>query len=170
MNNKHALFLAELQKDMAEFVKADIGKAARADLKALEKAAGGKQKLDKADEILAGAREEAKQIVANAKAEAEGVLSDADRKIALITAEQNNAQAEIRKNKADIAEVWREIELERADFFEKGKELADRKTAVAAREADVAKKENGLAKWEQQLDERQRILDAKDKYYREAPH
>lgn len=74
MNNKDKIFLASLQETLKEFVNADIGKAAKADLKATVTAAGGAKKLAEADKVLEVAHAERDKIVGLANREAASQL------------------------------------------------------------------------------------------------
>lgn len=148
MNNKEMIFLAGLQKSLREFVSTDVGKAAKADLIALEKAAGGKKKLDEADKILSNAKKAYDKNVSDGKVEANRIsraAADETRKATEVLAEAQLAvtvvENEAKKQKE--ANSLKATALENVSFaFRRRDEvLKEREIEAGRRETEVSVRE-----------------------------
>lgn len=163
MSNKEKLFLAGLQESMKEFVKVDIGKTARADLKALENAAGGAKKLADADNILADAKRQGDDLIAKGRTAVAEMLRTAE-------AEIKTAQAAINSQKQRLENSWGEYDKARdilaakdrkhevgATVLMEGEADHDRSVAaVVVRENKALDREKEVGVRETQVEDRQR--------------
>jgi uncharacterized protein (DUF3084 family) len=151
LSNKDKLFLAGLQEAMREFVAADIGKVARADLKKLEEAVGGRKKLEDADKILADAGMAAIKHVDKVKAEGVKFSQAAMDKIASMEADLENTKQElaVSKDKLDAQVKSTKLKaqgLENAAFALQSRETAanDRTAHLDCMEKELVSREKGV--------------------------
>lgn len=170
MNNKHKLFMAALQEDMREFLKADIGKVARADLKAIEKAEGGKKKLDQAAKVLADADVEAKKIVADARAVAANIENEVAAEIGQRTSSLNKHEQKLKARETSADERDYGLNERTTGVKERERLVVERAAACHERENANANtmealeaEQSRLTAWERALDVRAvRIKEALD--------
>ena len=155
MNNKDKLFLASLQETMKEFVKADIGKAARADLMALEKAAGGAKRLAEADKVLAKAQANAAKIVETAETAAATRLIATDAEQETIRVRLVDREKELFKHTLDLKQM--EIMVN-----SRVKELDAATRALKAREKAADERDMTLDRREASLTTRDAKISARE--------
>ena len=169
MNNKEKIFLASLQETIKEFLKGDIGRAAKTDLaqnenvlKAIEKANGGAKKL-------ANAGLEAAKVLNQAHVSAEAFASSAvtDAKVARaeIDAEKQRLstdQAGLAKALEALAVQSQELEAGNKAFRAHELDLIDRGQELDRQQAEVVARENAVTV-------RESDIKRKDDYYAGAP-
>ena len=158
MNNKDKLFLANLQVALKEFTATDIGKTAKADLAALEKAAGGKKKLDEADRVLQEALTEASRLVAEGGAQVQSEREEFHRSREVVNAASDEERRQLEASRAandkwsdDLASDKVELEAAMATWRAgklvldvRERELDGRTIDIDARDTKVTAREDAV--------------------------
>ncbi len=159
---------AESRSELAAAMKSGAGKELVSQIKALEKAVGGKKILDQAAKVLADAETEGKRMISAARAE----MQEAER---TATQRQTYLEGQLRKETDDLANAKGAVTMN-------AQNLVGRETAVSEREAEVAtveatqaeiqaaldKQAEALTAEGTALDARQRDLDARSDRIRDA--
>lgn len=169
MNNKDKLFLASLQETFKEFVAADIGKAARADLKAIQEAAGGKKKLDGIDAKMALAEKEYDRIVRSGWEESRRLVRLANDKIAAAKANLENAEQKLTVEKDNLDAQVKATKLKAIEFEETVLALQSRETAANDRTVHLDRMEKDLVTREKGVAEREVEIHRFDEWRAAAP-
>lgn len=169
LSNKEKLFLAGLQKAMRGFVAADIGKLARADLKAIEEAAGGKKKLADADRILADAKKTAAKLIDEVKAEGLRFSRAAMDGVATAKAALENTKHELTVSKDNLDAQVEAAKLKSLKLESVVLALQSRETAANDRAVHLDRKEKELVSREKQATEREAEIKRFDDWQATAP-
>ena len=145
MNNKEMIFLAGLQKSLREFVSTDVGKAAKADLIALEKAAGGKKKLDEADKILSNAKKAYDKNVSDGKVEANRISRAAADEITATRKALSQNALEIAKETTNLADQRQMITQKDLELKNVSRALKRQEESLKGRDADLNRRETEVS-------------------------
>ncbi len=169
MNNKDKIFLASLQETLKEFVKGDIGAAARADLKALEKGTGGKKRLDQADKILAEAEAHYAERIADGDREVNKLMSVAAAEIKTARAALDLEKSQLDSGVAQLDKQRGDLSKRQQKFDETATALGDREETAAEYEDVVKSRENAVAVREANATQREAEIKRFDDWRAAAP-
>lgn len=160
---------AKSREDLARAIKSDKGKEYLREREALEKAAGGKKKLDDAARILVDAQKAYDNRIAEAETKAKEILEGANVKIQQAIAE-NAEKARV------LANVEAGLDRDRAAHTLKVQELnnavlavKERETRTEAREMELSQREADIAMRERAVEARENKADELDRWANARP-
>ena len=169
MNNKEKIFLASLQETLKEFIKGDIGKAAKADLASLEKAVGGKKTLDRADKILVEVEQSRVKILADADKKALKIINDAVAEMETLSAALESDRKRLVAQESTQAKAAEALAVEAQELDGAMKAFKDRVKEVDDRFDTVVRDEGAVRAREDNATLREAEIKRKDDYYAGAP-
>lgn len=172
LSNKQIVALERETRSREELVKAirsDQGKEFEKQRKALEKAVGGKKKLDDADQVLAAAKKAYDKQVSKAKADATKIIDKAHAAIAVLESDFAEQQRELLGQQAHFdrqkkAHRLKASELENAALAVKGREEAASQERI---ELDI--RESEIRALEESVRERESKADRLDQWAKARP-
>jgi chromosome segregation ATPase len=150
--------VAEMFKPAQAFLKAFNGSEAAKNLAAIERAAGGKAKLDAADKLLQKAEASAAETMNVASREAGRIIQQAQAEAQTIRdhsaadlRKMHEDRAELDKGKADLKQARAELDARSTALAEGEAALESARTDLDTREANVIRREVAIQNRETEL-------------------